>query len=205
MTAPGAESVPSPGYRLLFVCTGNICRSAAAERLARRQLEALLGAAAASVLVHSAGTRAAVGSAIHPDSASVLRRLGGDDEQFTARRLRRQMVTEADLVLTMTREHRQAVLGLEPRALSRTFTLREAADLVRLLDAPPGTTRTAGDGGPRGLALRMAAARRLRTSSAEDDIVDPMGGPPEAHRRAGESIAECLGPVLDHVVRHLGS
>ncbi|MEX5721711.1 arsenate reductase/protein-tyrosine-phosphatase family protein [Geodermatophilus maliterrae] len=199
MTVSG-EPTPATAFRLLFVCTGNICRSAAAERLARRRLAELLLGSAAPVQVHSAGTRAVVGAAIHPDSAAAVRALGGDVDGFAARRLRRPMVTEADLVLTMTREHRQAVLGLEPRALSRTFTLREAADLARLVGELPGTAGTpAGD--PRSLVGRMAAARRLRASGAGDDVDDPIAGPPEAHARAVASIAECLGPVLEHVLR----
>jgi protein-tyrosine phosphatase len=185
---------------LLFVCTGNVCRSAAAERLARHRLEELLGSAASAVQVHSAGTRGVVGAPVHPDSAAAVCALGGDVEGFAARRLRRPMLAEADLVLTMTREHRQAVLALEPRALSRTFTLREAADLVRLVGELPDTARTPDDD-PRGLVGRLAAARRLRTTGADDDIADPIAGPPDAHARAVEDISECLDPVLDHVLR----
>ncbi|SFP22498.1 protein-tyrosine phosphatase [Geodermatophilus dictyosporus] len=192
---------PATEFRLLFVCTGNICRSAAAERLTRRRLQELLGGGASAVSVHSAGTQAVVGAAVHPDSAAAVRALGGDVEGFAARRLRRPMVTEADLVLTMTREHRQAVLGLEPRSLSRTFTLREAADLARLVGGPPDAAG-APDGDLRGLVARMAAARRLRPGAgADDDVDDPIAGPPEAHARAVASIAGHLGPVLDHVVR----
>jgi protein-tyrosine phosphatase len=199
---PSEVGVPAPAtaFRLLFVCTGNICRSAAAERLARRRLAELLGSAASAVQVHSAGTRGVVGAPVHPDSAAAVRALGADVEGFAARRLRRPMVAEADLVLTMTREHRQAVLALEPRALSRTFTLREAADLVRLAGELPDTTGTP-DGDPRDLVDRMAAARRLRTGGADDDIADPIAGPPEAHARAVEDIAGHLGPVLDRVLR----
>ncbi len=206
MTDPRSRAVgdssPATAFHLLFVCTGNICRSAAAERLARRRLDEVLGDAAPAVQVHSAGTRGVVGAAVHPDSAAAVCALGGDVEGFAARRLRPRMVTEADLVLTMTREHRQAVLALEPRALSRTFTLREAADLARLACELPATGGTP-DGDPRSLVSRMAAARRLRTGGAGDDIDDPIAGPPEAHARAVATIAECLDPVLAHAFLYL--
>ena len=206
MTDPRSRAVgdssPATAFHLLFVCTGNICRSAAAERLARRRLDEVLGDAASAVQVRSAGTRGVVGAAVHPDSAAVVCALGGDVEGFAARRLRPRMVTEADLVLTMTREHRQAVLALEPRALSRTFTLREAADLVRLAGELPATGSTLDDD-PHSLVGRMAAARRLRTGGAGDDVDDPIAGPPGAHARAVASITECLAPVLDCVVRRI--
>ncbi|SDC49520.1 protein-tyrosine phosphatase [Geodermatophilus telluris] len=204
MTGPrpvgAAEPAPAAAFRLLFVCTGNICRSAAAERLARRRLEELLGPAASGVQVHSAGTRAVVGAAVHPHTAAAVRALGGDVEGFTARRLRAPLVAAADLVLTMTREHRQSVLALEPRALSRTFTLREAADLARLAEGSPELPGTPG-GDPRELVGRLAAARRLRAGGAGDDVDDPISGPPEAHTRAVEDVAGALAPVLDHVLR----
>jgi protein-tyrosine phosphatase len=49
-----------PVFRLLFVCTGNICRSAAAERFARQAFDEL-GGVGRRVGVRSAGTRAVVG------------------------------------------------------------------------------------------------------------------------------------------------
>jgi protein-tyrosine phosphatase len=57
------------------------------------------------------------------------------------------MVREADLVLTMTRDHRRLALGPDPHALSRIFTLREAADVLvgvaPSAGAPSGTSEGA--------------------------------------------------------------
>jgi protein-tyrosine phosphatase len=201
----GADSTPPPDppFRILFVCTGNICRSAAAERLTRLHLENALGGGASRVQVASAGTRALVGAPVHPDTADVVRALGGDVERFTARQLHRTMLSEADLVLTMTTEHRTTALGLEPRALSRTFTLREAADLVALVvDAPAAVDRPAEDR-PRSLAQRMAAARSRRDRGGVDDITDPINRPAEIHREVAEAVSACLRPVLQAVVADL--
>lgn len=205
LPAEGAGSPPLPDsrFRILFVCTGNICRSAAAERLTRLRLEIALGGGAGRVQVASAGTRAVVGAPVHPDTADVVRALGGDVEGFTARQLHRTMLSEADLVLTMTTEHRTTALGLEPRALSRTFTLREAADLVGLVaDAPAALDRPAEDH-PRSLAQRMAAARSRRSPGGADDITDPINRPAEIHREVAEAVAACLRPVLQAVVADL--
>jgi protein-tyrosine-phosphatase len=193
-----------PVFTVLLVCTGNICRSALAERLGRAYLDEVLGDDAASIRLGSAGTGAVVGSAMHPDSALVLRGFGGDPDGFTARQLVEGMVMEADLVLTMTRSHRREVLAVAPRALARTFTLREAADLVRIagddVDLP-------GENLPeraRALVRELAGARSRRESSAADDIGDPVGKPLEAHQEAGDAIVEALLPVLARIA-DLGS
>jgi protein-tyrosine phosphatase len=199
----GSPPLPDPPFRILFVCTGNICRSAAAERLTRLHLENALGGGAGRVQVASAGTRAVVGAPIHPDTARVVSALGGEVAGFTARQLHRTMLSEADLVLTMTTEHRTTALGLEPRALSRTFTLREAADLVGLVaDAPAAVDRPAEDH-PRSLAQRMAAARSRRARGGADDITDPINRPAEIHREVVEAVSACLRPVLRAVVADL--
>src|SRR5689334_3964590 len=118
--------------RLLFVCTGNLCRSPVAERLtAARARRAGL---ADDVVVGSAGLGAPTGQPVHPHSAAALERLGGDPAGFASRPFAAELATGADLVLTMTRAQRRAVLEQTPRGLRRTFTLREAADLLPRAD-----------------------------------------------------------------------
>src|SRR5690349_24755329 len=96
-----------------------------------------MGQDADQLRIHSAGTRAVVDSAMHPDSALVLRGFGAEAGDFRARQLSDGMAAAADLTLTMTREHRHHALERAPRALARTFTLREAADLLgRIGDVP---------------------------------------------------------------------
>ncbi len=170
---------------MLFVCTGNICRSPLAERLGRAYLQEVLEEQAGGVRLASAGLQAVVGSGMHPDSSLVLEGLGGDSRGFRARQLVAAMAVGADLTLTMTRVHRREVLALAPRALSRTFTLPEAADLVRFVDDHA-----------RALVPRLHAARSRRRSGPEDDIRDPIGLPPEAHQESGEAIAAALLPLL---------
>ena len=185
-------------FRLLFVCTGNLCRSPLAERLGRAHLDEVMGPGAARVRLSSAGTGGVVDEPMHPFSALVLSGLGGDPAGFSGRRLEAGHVEEADLVLTMTRKHRRDTLGLAPRALAKTFTLREAVDLARTVDAVPGDGEE-GAARARAVVARMAAARSHRRSGEDDDVPDPIGRPVEIHQDVGEAIAEALLPLLDRL------
>ena len=181
---------------MLIVCTGNVCRSAFAERLARAYLHTELGENAPAIRIVSAGTRAVVDSAMHPDTALVLRGFGAEAADFRAQQLQDVTAAEAGLVLTMTRSHRHQVLERTPRALQRTFTLREAADLVQLVEEEEAGAAAGSADAPAGLVSRMAAARSRRHGSRDDDIRDPIGQPIAVHEEVGEAIAAALLPVL---------
>ena len=71
-----------------------------------------------------------------------LARLGHDSTNHRARVLEGHHIEQADLILTAEREHRAAVLAMSPRALRKTFTLRELAALVDGIE--PGVARGAG-------------------------------------------------------------
>jgi protein-tyrosine phosphatase len=159
---------------------GNICRSPTAERLA-----IAYGARfrAEGFKASSAGTRAVIANPIHPEAARVLERLGGDASDFAARQLTPRIACDADLVITMTRAHRNAVLELAPRQLHRTFTLSEAALLVSQWNAQN--------------VADLAALRPHLASTAAPDIPDPIGQNPEFFARVGEQIAELLPSVLE--------
>jgi protein-tyrosine phosphatase len=136
---------------------------------------------------------------MHPDSALVLRGLGGTPEGFVARQLVDDMAIDADLTLTMTRQHRRDVLRGAPRALSRTFTLREAADLVELVGDDVDLLGHGVAERARNLVTELAAARSRRQSSADDDIRDPIGQPAEVHAEVGDAVAGALIPVLARI------
>lgn len=130
----------------------------------------------------SAGTRAVVGYPIHPEAARVIEDLGGRTDPFAARQLTPRLASNADLVITMTKEHRDSALDLAPQKLHRTFTLAEAARLVsrrgaRRIEDP-------------------AALRPRLTSEVVTDIVDPIGEPHKVFTAVGNRIAELVELVM---------
>ncbi len=190
---------PEPVFTVLLVCTGNICRSALGERLGRAYLDEALGEDAGAVRLESAGVQAVVGSAMQPDSALVLSGLGGSPDGFVARQLVDDMAIDADLTLTMTRQHRRDVLRMAPRALARTFTLREAAGLLEVVGEDVEVPGDSLAERARNLVKELAAARSRRQSGNGDDIRDPVGLPAEVHQEVGDAVAGALIPVLARI------
>jgi protein-tyrosine phosphatase len=169
-------------FELLFVCTGNICRSPTAHLIAASRLPG------ERFRVRSAGTYGLHGYPVEPAAARLLEQQGIACDAFAATRLDADLVEAADLVLTMTREHRTAVVTVAPRALPRTFTLREFARLVA--GAEPVDD-------PRDLVAVAAAQRGKAWSPPEqDDVADPYGLGAAAYQRAYDDISEALARPL---------
>lgn len=192
--------------RILMVCTGNICRSPLAERL----LAARLADAGVSAEVSSAGTGAMVGDPMTPETAALVRPLGGIERPHAARQLDSSMIRDADLILTATRQHRAAVVSLMPTAVPRTFTLLEFARLAAAMisvdpdeptvsmdaesmDAESVDTETTDGDRPAPAAALIGSIAARRSTFAQipggDDIVDP-------YRRSKRVYAE-VGAVID--------
>src|SRR6059036_2678868 len=107
--------------RVLFVCTGNICRSPLASSLLERALQER----GLDVAVSSAGTGAWDGAPASEGAYLVGLERGLDLSAHRARLLTRELVDEADLILTMARHHRARVDELGGEA--RVFVLGEYA------------------------------------------------------------------------------
>jgi protein-tyrosine phosphatase len=197
---PGPHGLPGHRgdvFRILHVCTGNVCRSPIAERLTRHELARRLGDAAAGILVESAGTWGHEGASMEPHAATVLTEYAADPGDFLGRELLDEHVIDADLVLTATRDHRAQVISMGHAAGLRTFTLKEFTRLVRAIDP---ATLPEGNVIERARALvRAAAALRgwlLAPSPEADEVYDPYGAPLTYFRSVGEEIHTALDPVV---------
>ncbi|MFW6386342.1 MAG: ribose 5-phosphate isomerase B [Bacillota bacterium] len=107
---------------LLFVCTGNTCRSPMAEYLFRKLLQ---DKETGDWTVLSAGIKAFGGARMSDNSVSVLREENINSDDFSSRSVSEELIEEADLVLTMTVRHRQILRDRFSAFKEKIFTLRE--------------------------------------------------------------------------------
>lgn len=183
--------MPTERFSILFICTGNICRSAFAERVLAARVDG-------PVDVRSAGTRAVVGRPISSQTRPRVRLFGGDSDGFAATQLTEQTLSSANLILGMTREHCDRAAGLLPSAFARTFSLLEfarAAQEVAIDEYVAPATRWS-------TLTELAIERRRRGALSiqpDDDVPDPYGQSDEAFDRMTDTIVPALDLLSSRV------
>ncbi|CFX02729.1 Protein-tyrosine phosphatase/arsenate reductase [Syntrophomonas zehnderi OL-4] len=115
---------------ILFVCSGNTCRSPMAESLFLQQLKKA-GDADIVCEVQSAGVFAGAGLPASSEAIQVTRELGLNLSTHRSQVLRQDHLDWADLVLTMTDSHRQYILSRFEVPVRKVYTLTEFAGVGR--------------------------------------------------------------------------
>jgi protein-tyrosine-phosphatase len=105
---------------VVFICTGNVCRSPMAEGFYRHQTKS-----DENIRVGSAGISAFDGQAASQHSVDVMKQEGIDISNHASRMLTPDIVGEASHIFGMTRTHRDAVQMMFPEAREKVFVLRE--------------------------------------------------------------------------------
>lgn len=110
--------------KVLFVCTGNTCRSIMVEGIFNN---AVIKEAMEQFRAYSAGVSAYDGACASKNALSVLKDWNIDISYHLSKRITAEEVGSAFLILTMTREHKRVLLELFPEARRKTYTLKEFA------------------------------------------------------------------------------
>ena len=160
------------GQIILFVCTGNTCRSPLAEAIFCKLLADRLGCSPDELpergyTVISAGLAAASGAPAAPESIEVARRYGATLDSHASQPLTDDLLAQADRVYTMTHSHRDSILFARP----------DAADRVLLLSAEDSDIPDPIGGGPREYeSCGGEISRHLK--AILDDLAPPAGPEP---------------------------
>ncbi len=116
--------------RVLFICTGNICRSPMAEGYLRAMVEQ------GKVEVGSAGLGAGDGLPPSRNSVLVMREEGIDISSIRSRYFTAEMASEATHIFGMSSHHVTTIRDYFPEAKKKTFTLREWVSAGLDVDVP---------------------------------------------------------------------
>jgi protein-tyrosine-phosphatase len=119
-----------PAPLLLFVCTGNICRSPMAEVIAREEARIR----SVDIRIESAGTSAMLGNPAHEYARDAVRSFGLSLAPHRAKSLTRELVADAALVLAVTRRHRDDLRHFFPRHARKIVSFDDVTGLGDLDD-----------------------------------------------------------------------
>ena len=109
---------------VLFVCTGNICRSPMAEGILEKMVSA---SKVKDITVLSAGTHPSDGISPTKEAMQVMKKFGIDISNHRAVHIGRDLIRKADLILALEKKQKEDILELEPTAKGKVFLINEFA------------------------------------------------------------------------------
>ena len=118
--------------KIIFVCTGNICRSAMAHWYMQKCLNDV--GLENEYIIESAGTNAYTGDRATDFATEAMKKYDTDLSNYRATYIEESDVKEADIVLCMTYAHKTRVLNKYPRLAGKVFTLKEYLCEAEYLD-----------------------------------------------------------------------
>lgn len=148
---------------ILFVCTGNTCRSPMAEKILQKKAKEYN----LELNILSAGLAAIEGQAISENAGAIISEYD-QDITHCSRRCSGQLLEWADVIITMTQDHKHFILSQDPHLSNKIFTLKELAITANNINLPNPTL----------------------------DIEDPFAKDLEAYRRVAQEIDDALEEII---------
>jgi len=158
---------------ILFVCTGNTCRSAMAEGIFKKILKERKEDNS-SFNILSAGISALPGISPTPEAIKVMSEQGIDISQHHAQELRVELINKADLILVMANEHKEYIHKEFPFALNKTFLLKK-------------------------FTLNNKTESNQK-NERNYEIIDPIGRKIEFYRIIARELKKNLEKILDNIL-----
>lgn len=109
--------------KIIFICTGNTCRSAMAQGYMKKIVEEMK----LQIEVYSAGIYAQDGEKASLEAKEVMKKYGVDLEKHRATSLKKSCILKADIILCATLAHKQIIIQMFPELKDKVYTIKEYA------------------------------------------------------------------------------